>query len=436
MSAELMPGQRTWSMRRDSEGHREYDITHLVKVNNPLDGPYTVMNCPGLPQPGDAWQFDEDADQWAWCQNDLDVSVHPDVKEGSPARFYLVRQRFSTKCPTNGRCNDDQVNDPLLEQPKVSGSFAKDKVEGTQNRFGADIQNSAHESIKGPSNEWDESRPIIKIEQNVSTFEQVAAAIAMRDHVNDAPLWDFDRRQVKLSNVTWDRKTCGSCSYHYVRTLEFEVNFETWDRDVLDEATKVLTGHWDRSGGWVLEAVGIEDDDVTPIYPDPGNPAHFMRAVDRRGNPAKIILDGHGLPFDPEPMPATAGCASCFSSPQQWLVTGFETDQTLTYSALCDWAGPPGATLVIATLTLDDEGFWVLTAATLTVGGLVELGTYELPAGVWECLGPNTMIKVDGSGIGPAAVDLTAVGLTEPGRIHIEKYQEANFLELGIPTTL
>lgn len=90
------------------------------------------------------------------------------------------------------------------------------------------------------------------------------------------------------------------CSCVYKLTYEFDVNTDTFDRDVLDEGTKVLFGEWDRAKGfWQTKPIGVKADG-TFILPDPSNPSHFMRYADPNGNVTRIILNGHGVPWNPD----------------------------------------------------------------------------------------------------------------------------------------
>lgn len=73
-----------------------------------------------------------------------------------------------------------------------------------------------------------------------------------------------------------------------------EVVVSGWDRDLLDEGTKVLNGYWHRDGTWHDMAV----DEFGDIPADPSDPSHFIVYRDRNGNPTRVILNGHGVPID------------------------------------------------------------------------------------------------------------------------------------------
>lgn len=288
MSATLFGnGPLTKSRSRDAEGYREYTCVHLVKTTDPLDGPQVVAACPNIPQVGDMWAFGNDYDPWATCWPTQRITVHQE-KEGDAARYWRVESMFSTK--PRKRCQDTEVEDPLMEPQKVSGSFVKYTEEATKDRTGQWIVNSSHEPIRGSQVEFDKNRPTVKIEQNVyplglSTFS------AMIDGLNDSVLWGLNPRCIKLSNVSWERKIYGSCYYYYTRTLEFDIRYDTFDRTLYDEGTKVLNGHWGPTGLWVL-------DNINGSAPDPNNPTHYNLFVDKSNNPCRVILDGNGQPAE------------------------------------------------------------------------------------------------------------------------------------------
>lgn len=283
---------RIWEGSRDSQGHRDFNVTHIVEVTNPgEDGPFVVMQCAGLPQIGSEWDFSNDFDAWAFCWPDMTITRHGG-DEGEPVKFFAVTQKFSTK-PMK-RCQDVSIEDPLLEPQKISGTFVNYTREETFDRFGQPITNSSWELIRGPSVEFDAHRHTVCIEQNVAALELELFTDIIANPLNDDYLWGLPPRCIKLSNVSWSRQIFGICNYYYTRKFDFDTDALTFDRDVLDEGTKVLNGHWETSGtagGWVL-------DNIDGSAPNPLNPQHFIVAVDRQNTPCHVILDGHGKPWD------------------------------------------------------------------------------------------------------------------------------------------
>ncbi len=251
MTTRIQPGATTWSMTRDQDGHRDYRIMFRV-ISDITDGPANVLSTVGLPRPGDRWQFEGDLDQWAFCRQP--ATVNP-VLKGEPNTEWDVEFAFTTKSDDK-RCKDQQIEDPLSIAPRVSGTFQKYQEEATKDRFGSAITNSAWEQIRGPQVEFDRNRPTVRIEMNVPSFISVILAYQMIDRVNSRPLWGFNKRCIKLSNAPWEVAYYGQCFKYYKLTLEFDIRPDGFDRDILDEGTKVLHGHWGDDGSWVIDPIG------------------------------------------------------------------------------------------------------------------------------------------------------------------------------------
>jgi hypothetical protein len=291
MAGHLKDGPRTWRGGRDEEGYREFFVRHLVYTDSPRDGPYTVMNTPGLPLPGAPWAFDNDLDPWAFCKPDMTVTILQE-REGDPNIWWAVDQTFTTKPLPKSRCQEQQPEDPMQEPMKFSGSLVKYTEEATFDRFNQPILTSSHEQIRGPVVEFDRNRPTLRIEQNVLLLE-LAVCNAMVDTVNDAEIWGYPRRCVKLGGFSWEEKYYGTCYRYYTRVFDFEFNANTFDREAIDEGTKVLHGRWNpTTGAWQL--INLPDGST----PDHLNPSHFIRATDRLANPIRMVLNGEGVPAE------------------------------------------------------------------------------------------------------------------------------------------
>ena len=287
-------------MTRDEEGHREYHPVLLVGCD-PTDGPANVLAfIDNQYPPGTYWNIANDTDQWAWRHTP--TTLTPTEKTG-PVQQFECQLVFTTRPPK--RCMDLEITDPLLEPPKLSGSFVKAKLEASEDRYGVYTTTSSFEQLRGPQVEFDHNTMTVKIEQNIADL-QLPFLSEMRDGVNDQPLWGVDARCVKLSNVTWERLFYGFCSIYYKRTLEFEIDENTFDRHILDESTKVLSGRWgntsnigDGTNYWI--DVKFANDGTSPD-PNPDNPAHFIVYRDPSGQPSRVILDGAGRPYIPTPV--------------------------------------------------------------------------------------------------------------------------------------
>ena len=293
MTTSLIGGPVQIKGSRTAEGHRRYDVLHLVTSDctnyATHDGPFNVLETPGLPQPGDIWAFGADLDIFAFCLGTARVTPQRGYRPGELIKTWRVSQQFSTIPAEKERCQDQSITDPLLEPPKLSGSFVKYLEEAQTNKDGNPIRTSSHERVKGAIVEFDANRPTVHIEQNVPDLE-LDLFSQMIDTLNDSLLWNMPSRRVKLSNVSWQRKLYGTCGFYFTRALDFDVRYDGFDRVALDEGTKVLNGHWE-SSGWTL-------DDIGGSPPDPENPGHFIRYKDRRGENSKIILDGQGKPWE------------------------------------------------------------------------------------------------------------------------------------------
>ena len=276
-------GRRVWGADRDDDGHHDYELITQVRADTPNDGPATVMNTSGLPAVGSYWLFGTDIDVWAFCWPTM--SVRP-FKDDEPNVFWNVKQKFSTR--SRWRCQDATVENPLLEPPRIGGSFVKFSRETRFDRFGEAILTSAGEPIRGPQVEFDEMYPTVWVEYNdVSAYLPLLSS-ASRKPVNDAPMWGVGPRCVKLDQITWELKVFGRCGFYYTKRFELSVSFDTFDRDVPDAGSRFKDGAW-----WPPGAPGAVWNPVA------GSDA-TVAATDYRGNIIEYhLLDGNGGPLPP-----------------------------------------------------------------------------------------------------------------------------------------
>lgn len=321
------------------------------------------MACPDLPLPGSPYQFTPpvaESDEWAWCTFGADVEP---VVQGENCEYYDVTFTYTTRpyvgqtgvgwpatgegnpggggAPPGGeptRCNDQQIQNPLLEPVKIHGASTTYTEQGQEDRFGRPIRNSAHQLVKGPNNEWDANRSGFTVEQNWPTLDYPLCK-KLENRVNQDPIWGFPARSVKLSRFTWRLNLWGTCFFYFTRIFEFEVRTKEvrivgttglaaacdqdpldiqpdadtllvgdWDRCLDDVGSKFLYGRWgtnnerdtdgstgkDWRGKWVIlpwERTAGGD----PVWPDANNPSHFVEATDPQGNPGEYFLRD-GLP--------------------------------------------------------------------------------------------------------------------------------------------
>lgn len=290
-----MLGFYTWSGSRDKDGFREYKVSFKVLVDATAgvpSGPATALATPGLYLPGSPYAVGDDFDIDAICQWTADMK--PMVEERTP--YFIVEQIFSTrpneKCINRigtGTGTGNPANDPLSEPPRLSGSFVKYTEEKTKGKDGNFFKNSAHERIRGPLVEFDSNRLTINVTINESTLDLVGKT-AIIDTVNSVPIWDFNERTLKLSNIVWQQKFSNDCTCYYETTYGFEMSPDGFDRIALDEGTKALHGEWNKTTGvWTLK-------NINGGAPNPNNPTHFIRITDFFDNPMRCILNGAGVP--------------------------------------------------------------------------------------------------------------------------------------------
>ena len=283
----ILLGPAKWSATRSEIGHRTYKLTQKVQCDT-FDGPANVMQTPGLPIPGNFWFYAQDIDIYAFCK--FDMEVVPAVDDERNTQFE-VTNTFTTQ-PWWKFCPEQEISDPLLTPQRVSGSSVRYQEEVVYDKDGNPITNSAFELFHGPKAEFDKNRGQIKISQNVPNLD-LATCEGLRDTVNAYPLWGLDARCIKLSDFSWERKFYGTCFVYYERNFTFDLKADGFDRELLDEGTKVLRGQWitdlaDENYG------GYEADDDA----DSQDPKDFIRFVDFNGNPANVVLNGDGLPAD------------------------------------------------------------------------------------------------------------------------------------------
>jgi hypothetical protein len=85
------------------------------------------------------------------------------------------------------------------------------------------------------------------------------------------------RRTIRLNDITWESNIFGTCGKYYRITYIFEVNYDTWNRFILDEGTRVK----------ILKDFPVSDTNPLVPYVDPYT-----------GKPGRALLNGQGYPID------------------------------------------------------------------------------------------------------------------------------------------
>jgi hypothetical protein len=398
MATLVRDGQRTWSGTRDEEGHREYSITHLVKAD-PTDGPSNVMVTAGLPLPGSVWSFDADLDVWAFCHPNMDV-VPSQEKLGDPGYWWDVKQKFSTK-PMK-RCNMTTIEDPLMEPQKVSGSFCRYTKEAIIDRLGRSLRNSSHEMFHGPQVEFDDDRPCVRIEQNVLNLD-LPLLTQLRNTLNDAPLWGLSERMIKFRPATWERKLYGTCTFYYTRVLEFDINFDTFDKKIVDRGTRCLLGHWGAGtgAGCTVDITTNAQGEITNAVLNTGGGGYAENGI------IQLTVAS----------PGTGGVVNCQTSS-----TGVVT---LVINVGYHGSGYPASATTTAVATVSGSRWIVdkIDGSPPSINNPQHFMQYK------DVNGENTKTMLNGGGAPLREGDL-------PVYFPLEYYFSSNFLLLGVPLSL
>lgn len=449
-------GIKKWGMSRDKDFYRDYTLSILIELDLPEltgsspEGPWVVANTPGLPQVGDLWNFNDDTDVWAYCRAVCEFNQYGNEV---PNQYFLATYHFSTR--PDHRCNETQMEDPLLEPPKLSGSFTKYTVEATQDRFGLPITNSAWEQIRGPQVTFDANRSSVRIEMPTPTL-QLQLVTSLMDNVNLYPMWGQAARCIKLSNASWEQVFFGYCYVYYRWNFEFDVDPATFDRNLVDQGTKALHGY-NQDGKWVVTPIGIGGPPLNlAIQPDPSNPLHFVQYRDVDGDATTAILNGAGVPI--------SGVGSAFTNPVTYATgtPGFPGAPIISAGPISTSSGQPFTLPVNSTIGFPTPGsititVWLIPAGdppnpiygqqvTVTVdytgisgNSLTGCTISNFPSWYNPLMG-NFYIFGDAAG-GPSSnqTATTPINLqsgSAPGNIHVEYYPSGDLTMLGVPLVL
>lgn len=450
MATQIVPGQTTWSREDDQEsGYRTYIITFQT-IGAAADGPNAHSQTIGLPRTNDTWNFESVPDVWSFCTPYR--SIKPRATKG-PNTLFDHEYKFTNKPPEVPKCQDQTATNPLLEPMQLSGSFSKYQEEGRLDRFGRRITSSSWEPIRGKQNEWDASRPGVQIVQNVPLLELPLLSWLI-DCVNDLAMWGLPSRCVKLSSITWEEKYYGQCFKYFTRTLNFETNRKTWDREMQDEGTKVLNGRWTRNHHWELLPVGGKPADRF-------NPSHFIKFPDYNGNHINGVLNGRGLPagscidgitleedFDEVSIYINTGGPSVgpgasmgikYTNSDWWVKWKPAEGETAFAIPPNDWVNTRryyrgstvrhlGTTWLCLAENLNSTPVASNSNWSLVIGGLINQGVYN-----------NATLYVKGDYITESTLTGTGTGPcneTAIGTVYVQKYFSANLFLLGLPAII
>jgi hypothetical protein len=197
------------------------------------------------------------------------------------------------------RCNDTQIDNPLLEPYNISGDFTHVSREMKTDRFGKPLLHVNFEQMIGPEVEEKISFPSVTISFN-SAILPLSLITMLLNKLTDAPLWGFPKRCVRFVDAKWERVLYGSCFYYYKISYTFETNLETFDKLIPAVGTKTLVP---RSLPFLPGSYAIQKDvlgenegpvvlNVIGAKADPNKPAYIVDAGGQNLNPGQGSLDG------------------------------------------------------------------------------------------------------------------------------------------------
>jgi hypothetical protein len=188
-----------------------------------------------------------------------------------------------------------------------------------------------------------------------------------------------------------------------------------FDRNPLDEGTKVLAGDWDQQTRtrWIPAQL------VHGMALDPNNPSHFQRFKDRNYENARIIYSSsmQGCPVRTGELLAQSD-GLLVNNPG----TGYVAGDILQVSGGTQVPGAPPAQIMV-------------TQAQAVTGKIQQCYLYDGGNYVTPPANPVAVTNIPPAAGSGAQFYLTWADDT-PNRLHIEKYGQSDFLQLGLPVDL
>lgn len=241
----------------DPEQHRQYTSTYMVLTDDKNDGPITAIQASGIPAYRSPYAFGNDTDPWAFCSS-IQARL---TKVEDTARQWTVTVTHSTR-PAE-RCADFQIDNPLDEPFKISGSFAQFTRPATVDRNGLSITNSVQEPFV-PAIEIDDSRKVLVIEKNLPTIDLDDWA-DYADTVNSGTLWGLSSRKIKLNQWRFTVLYYGVCNYYVNNVWEFHINKDKWNHKVIDAGFRHLDGGAAPNYKTIMDTVDQPRHQPTPL---------------------------------------------------------------------------------------------------------------------------------------------------------------------------
>jgi len=236
------------NFQQDAEGNRTYKVTHQVLTSDKLDGPRSVALSMGIDYTT-SYSFGNEVDAGAYFTGGLSSLF---VEDQGARKKYRVEVEYSTKAKK--RCDEVQIDDPLLIPPDISGDFAQFQKPFIKDKDGRPYLNSSRQPFVDVPK--DDSRPTLKIKKNFASIS-LAQFVEYADAVNSDTFFGLPERIWKMQRIAWSRAFLGSCGPYYPVELEMHANWETWDFSEVDRGFYELVT--DGSGSGSISVSGVSD---------------------------------------------------------------------------------------------------------------------------------------------------------------------------------
>ena len=160
------------------------------------------------------FSFGTDSDNGAFVTG---YSVRLESEQES-MRLWLVDVTYSSR--PRQKCDDGNPDDPLEENPVITGDAIRYTESVTEDRDGVAIRNSYGDYIEGA--ERDAHRPVLRIQKNQAeisllTFQEYT------DTLNKDEFFEHGARGWKMLAPRWTQQHRGSCDPFYQVVYEFEL---------------------------------------------------------------------------------------------------------------------------------------------------------------------------------------------------------------------
>ncbi len=215
-------------------GARTYVRAWEVHCDAPTDGVVAALAHPDLPRTSDFYLAGAEWDEQSFVQS---LSVELLSYNGDSVDYLVTANYGPFDAPSYG-------TEPLEWPIRIRASFQQYEKVIWVDQDGKAVRNSAGDPFGDPV-VVDDSRPMLVVTRNesVNAFNLTLAA-QQKDKVNAAVWNGFPARTVKCSDIQTgdEQKDPATSLYYYSVSYVFDIKWETWTREILDQGFAYLDG--------------------------------------------------------------------------------------------------------------------------------------------------------------------------------------------------